>query len=161
MLHIQLDVCVPLQAYVVWTRREMLYSYYALQRPDYGTYNVMPACNDYENHYQMNRHPPISRKWHLIWVSKLFCCEIRCICISRLSPWRPFWIWAKKRHLPLVDFGVFFHLDIWYPKEHVSSGMALIKKNSNQNLLLIGLYVFALTAHIVLADYIKFYSRSV
>ena len=32
-----------------------------------------------------------------------------------------------------------FYLDIWYPKEHVSSGMALIKKNSNQNLLLTGL----------------------
>ena len=34
----------------------------------------------------------------------------------------------------------FFYLDIWYPKEHVSSGMALITSFSNQNILLTGLY---------------------
>ena len=46
---------------------------------------------------------------------------------------------SKKRYLPLVDFGGLFDLDIWYPKEHVSSGMALITFFSNQNLLLTGL----------------------
>ena len=34
----------------------------------------------------------------------------------------------------------FFYLDIWYPKEQVSSGMALITYFSNQNLLLTGLF---------------------
>ena len=48
---------------------------------------------------------------------------------------------SKKRHFPLVDFGGLFYLDIWYPKEHVSSGMALITFFSNQNSLLTGLSV--------------------
>ena len=47
---------------------------------------------------------------------------------------------SKKMHLPWVDFGGLFYLDIWYPKEHVSSGMALITFFSNQNLLLTELY---------------------
>ena len=34
-----------------------------------------------------------------------------------------------KTDLPLVDFGGLFYLDIWYHKEHISSGMALIKKH--------------------------------
>ena len=33
---------------------------------------------------------------------------------------------SQKRHFPWVDFGGLFDLDIWYPKEHVSSGMAWI-----------------------------------
>ena len=46
---------------------------------------------------------------------------------------------SQKRHLPLVDFGGLFNLDIWYPKEHVSSEMAFITFFSNQNLLFTGL----------------------
>ena len=46
---------------------------------------------------------------------------------------------SQKRHLPLVDFDGLFNLDIWYPKEHVSSEMAFITFFSNQNLLFTGL----------------------
>ena len=34
----------------------------------------------------------------------------------------------KKTDLPWVDFGGLFYLDICYPKEHILSVMALIKK---------------------------------
>ena len=52
---------------------------------------------------------------------------------------------SQKRHLPLVDFGGLFNLDIWYPKEHVLSEMAFITFFSNQNLLFTGLKWLRLT----------------
>ena len=55
---------------------------------------------------------------------------------------------SQKRHLPLVDFGGLFPLDIWYPKEHVSSEMAFITFFSNQNLLFTGLKVIQQDEHL-------------